>query len=377
MIETNSSLHVQLSSVLRRYLDHFDPLSFHYKKYTHGHIHHSYVVYHEHEPLYFLQKINRAVFSNTEAIIRNHSLVYTYIDEVEQQSFTLAKPIPLLDADGWYYRDKQGDAWRLVPFYTTHHSHQTCPTQHIAAQAGLAFGAYSHALNSPPKHRQPLTLQPTIPNFHSIAWRLQQYTTAKSSYTGPRLVPYEEAHSLKGNPSVFDLSQLDTIVQSHAQKFTALEADLTHSEQQHPRLAHNDTKLNNVLLSTEHEPPIIIDLDTTMPGSILYDLGDGLRTIGLSGAEDEANLDLLVLHMDFCSAFREAFLHQVDSLLNKTEQRYIHLAGSYMAYIMGLRFLTDYLNGNVYYATEYETHNLIRSRNQFHLLHLMMEEANG
>ena len=170
---------------------------------------------------------------------------------------------------------------------------------------------------------------------------------------------------------------MDTIVQSHAQKFTALEADLTHSEQQHPRLAHNDTKLNNVLLSTEHEPPIIIDLDTTMPGSILYDLGDGLRTIGLSGAEDEANLDLLLLHMDFCSAFREAFLHQVDSLLNKTEQRYIHLAGSYMAYIMGLRFLTDYLNGNVYYATEYETHNLIRGRNQFHLLHLMMEEANG
>jgi len=377
MIDTNSSLHVQLSSVLVHYLKNFDPQEYQFKQHHHGHIHRSYVVYHEHKPLYFLQKINRAVFSNPKVIVRNHHQLYDYIYSIENRGFDLAKPLPLLDTDGWYYRDKHGDAWRLVPFYTTHHSHQTCPTQHIAAQAGLAFGAYSHALNSPPKHRQPLTLQPTIPNFHSIAWRLQQYTTAKSSYTGPRLVPYEEAHSLKGNPSVFDLSQLDTIVQSHAQKFTALEADLAHSEQQHPRLAHNDTKLNNVLLSTEHEPPIIIDLDTTMPGSILYDLGDGLRTIGLSGAEDEANLELLVLHMDFCSAFREAFLHQVDSLLNKTEQRYIHLAGSYMAYIMGLRFLTDYLNGNVYYATEYETHNLIRSRNQFHLLHLMMEEANG
>jgi hypothetical protein len=114
-----------------------------------------------------------------------------------------------------------------------------------------------------------------------------------------------------------------------------------------------------------------------MPGSILFDLGDGLRTIGLTEAEDQTDITLLHLNQDYYTAFREAFINQVASLFSPTEHAFVSLAGPYMAYIMGLRFLTDFLNENTYYAIQYPTHNLIRSRNQFHLLHLMMEEANG
>jgi len=377
MIDPNSSLFESLSGVLRNYLADFDVQEYAIHKHAQGHIHHSYVVVHKNAPCFFLQKINSEVFPNPELVTSNHKRIYDYINKVENGIISLAKPVSIVNSDDWYYWDDQGYAWRLVHYYTTHHSHQTCPTQQTAAQAGLAFGAYSKMLNTASVHREPLNLQPTIAKFHSIAWRLEQYQQAQSYYSGPTRIPYEPSLRLKNNPRFFDLIDLDAIVQKYSQMFLTMEAELAASHVQNPRLAHNDTKLNNVLLSTENEPPIIIDLDTTMPGSILFDLGDGLRTIGLSEAEDQVDLTLLHLNIDYYTAFRTAFMHQVKSLLSPTEHAYVSLAGPYMAYIMGLRFLTDFLNGNTYYAVQYPTHNLIRSRNQFHLLHLMMEEANG
>lgn len=377
MIDPNSSLFESLSGVLRNYLADFDVQDYAIHKHAQGHIHHSYMVVHRNAPRYFLQRINSEVFPNPELVISNHKRIYDHINKVQNGSIMLAKPVSLSNSDEWYYWDEQGNVWRMVHYYTTHHSHQTCPTHQTAAQAGLAFGAYSKALNTPSTNGEPLDLQPTIAKFHSIAWRLEQYRTALSKYKGPTRIPYEPSQRLKNHPTFFDFNDLDAIVQKYSQMFLTMEAELRASHVQNPRLAHNDTKLNNVLLSTEKEPPIIIDLDTTMPGSILFDLGDGLRTIGLTGAEDETDIKLLHLNLDFYTAFQVAFLNQVGSLLSPTEHAFVSLAGPYMAFIMGLRFLTDVLNGNTYYAIQYPTHNLIRSRNQFHLLHLMMEEANG
>ena len=143
------------------------------------------------------------------------------------------------------------------------------------------------------------------------------------------------------------------------------------------RLSHNDAKLNNLLLHPENEPAVILDLDTVMPGSLLFDLGDGLRSIATSAKEDEPDLAQVRIHWEYYQQYKDAFLAEVDSMLNQNEQRYISFAGPYMTFIMGLRFYTDFLDGNRYYSCNYPEHNLVRARNQFHLFHQMMEEVNG
>jgi len=134
------------------------------------------------------------------------------------------------------------------------------------------------------------------------------------------------------------------------------------------RITHNDTKINNILLDENNRTLCLIDLDTVMPGYIHYDFGDAIRTITNTGAEDEEDLSLISMNVEFFESFTKGYLEQVKNVLTRTEIDYLAYAPSLMTFIMGLRFLTDYISGDIYYKIHKPNHNILRARAQFRLV---------
>ncbi|MGB3587280.1 MAG: phosphotransferase, partial [Tunicatimonas sp.] len=143
------------------------------------------------------------------------------------------------------------------------------------------------------------------------------------------------------------------------------------------RVTHNDTKFNNVLLDKKSQRAVcVIDLDTVMPGVIGYDFGDAIRTIANTALEDETELEKVAVNLKFYKAFAQGFLGEVGSKLDKQELESLHFAPNYMTFIMGLRMLTDYLQGDIYYKINHAEHNLQRAKAQFALV-MKLEEASA
>ena len=134
------------------------------------------------------------------------------------------------------------------------------------------------------------------------------------------------------------------------------------------RVTHNDTKLNNFLFDEKNECIALIDLDTVMPGSLLYDYGDALRFGSSSAAEDETDLSKVKCRVEFVEAFTRGFLEEFGEILTPRERELLPFSIKLLTLECGMRFLTDYLAGDTYFHTKYPTHNLDRARNQFALV---------
>mgnify|MGYP001812539435 FL=1 len=134
------------------------------------------------------------------------------------------------------------------------------------------------------------------------------------------------------------------------------------------RVTHNDTKISNALFDLEGKGLCVIDTDTIMPGIVHYDFGDAIRTICNSAAEDERDLERVYFKKDLYDAYSRGFLEKVGASITDLEKKYLPLGAKTMTFIMALRFLTDYLNGDIYYKTQFEDHNLVRSKNQLKLI---------
>tara|TARA_Y200000002_G_C22688589_1_gene667018 strand:- start:8993 stop:10183 length:1191 start_codon:yes stop_codon:yes gene_type:complete len=362
-----------------------------------GHIHESYLIQHSGTPTWILQRINTQVFTKPKQVEKNH---HTLVDLFKRKSIDalgiqLPEVVPY-SAQSLYYWDADYQPWRLYTFYSEHICYEYCSSLEIARKAGKAFGRFSRVLNKPdnePEKHHPERVEPSLENtvttktagiaeackptldaFHSIHHRAHQHHAARARYHGPlQLNTKQGSHLLQ-----FDLEAWNITIEKYLPSLMGMENALTSDKgQRFNRLSHNDAKLNNLLLHPENEPAVILDLDTVMPGSLLFDLGDGLRSISTSSKEDEPDLAQVRIHWEYHQQYREAFLAEVDSMLNQDEQRYISFAGPYMTFIMGLRFYTDFLDGNRYYSSNYPEHNLVRARNQFHLFHQMMEKVNG
>ena len=362
-----------------------------------GHIHESYLIQHSGTPTWILQRINTQVFTKPKQVEKNH---HTLVDLFKRESIDalgiqLPEVVPY-SAQSLYYWDADYQPWRLYTFYSEHICYEYCSSLEIARKAGKAFGRFSRVLNKPdnePEKHHPERVEPSLENtvttktagiaeackptldaFHSIHHRAHQHHAARARYHGPlQLNTKQGSHLLQ-----FDLEAWNITIEKYLPSLMGMENALTSDKgQRFNRLSHNDAKLNNLLLHPENEPAVILDLDTVMPGSLLFDLGDGLRSISTSSKEDEPDLAQVRIHWEYHQQYREAFLAEVDSMLNQDEQRYISFAGPYMTFIMGLRFYSDFLDGNRYYSSNYPEHNLVRARNQFHLFHQMMEKVNG
>ena len=309
---------------------------------------------------YTLQRINGNVFKNPAQTIDNIERITLHLkmkmeargQETENRLLT---PIHLKSGEN-FFRDEIGSFWRLYPYIDKSVCYNTVDTPEIMKMIGKAFGEFQYLLADFPAE----TLYTTIPDFHNTkkrffslydAWRENSAGRANAA-TGALLGALKEKEKL-----AFKLQNM----------LEAGELPL--------RVTHNDTKSNNVLLDEiTSEPVSVIDLDTVMPGLSVHDFGDAVRYGANTGAEDEVNLSKVSLDLEMYEAFAAGFIPELENGLSDVELENMSLGAITMTLELAARFLTDYLNGDVYFKTKYPEHNLVRTKAQLTLAEDMIEK---
>lgn len=299
---------------------------------------------------FILQKINTHVFTQPDELMKNIMMVTEHIQKKEKYEGLVADLIPSKGSTYWLNNDL--GVWRMHPFIEGKSSLEVTESIEICKKVGRSYGAFLSSLNDFPSAR----LFTTIEGFHDIRFRLNQFTHALATGNKDRIDATNQE-----SKEVLEKAEYFRNIYESALKTQPL------------RVTHNDTKLNNVLISEEEEIGTVIDLDTVMPGFAFFDVGDTLRSMAISAKEDDPNIATIELCDQKMNAFIDSYLSQSVKILSKTEIESFAYAGGYMAYIMAVRFLTDYLSGDIYYKTEYADHNLIRAKNQMKVCELFLK----
>lgn len=336
------------------------------RPYGSGHINDTFAVVYDqggNRVRYILQRLNTRVFQDPEGLMNNVAMVCRHTaskveatappDDVNRRALTLVSA-----EDGKpFWVDDAGDYWRVYFFVEKAATHDVITSPRQAREAAKAFGRFQAMLADFPADQ----LKETIPGFHHTPGRLDALRRAaeedprgRAVTVGPEL---DFAFSRESLAGVF--------------------LDLHARGEMPSRVTHNDTKLNNVMLDHETGEGIcVIDLDTVMPGLSLYDFGDMVRTAVSPAAEDERDLSKVTVRTEMFKALAVGFLSTAGSFLNEVERRHLVTAGKLLTYENGLRFLTDYLNGDIYFRTSREGQNLDRCRNQFALIRSLEAREN-
>ncbi len=302
---------------------------------------------------YLLQKINPDVFKNAEQLMANISCVTSFLrDKViaaggdPDRETLFVKPTYTGDN---YYVDATGAAWRLYNYIENAYSPNCIETKDMFFNAGFAFGNFQNMLADFPADK----LYETIPDFHNTAKR---YANLCASV---ELDAQGRAESVRDEISFAMNRKDDSFVLVNMIKEGKLPI----------RVTHNDTKLNNILFdNTTNKPICIVDLDTVMPGLSLYDFGDSIRFGANTAAEDEKDLSKVSLDIELYEAYTRGYLTSAGDSLTVEEVANMPFSAKLMTFECGMRFLTDYLDGDVYFGIKYKEHNLDRCRTQFALV---------
>lgn len=314
-----------------------------------GHINSTYkVVFKNEQQEYILQKINTSVFNKPNDLIQNHIKVQEHII-----NSTSGIDIPQLystSKNKFLLKDTENNVWRLTNFIEDSYSIDVLENEKQAFEAGTGFGWFVKSCSG----LNPTDFREAIKDFHRLSFRIAQLNEAIKSDKAKRF------------------ASVKYLIDFYKQREKSLmEIEKSIDNQDIPlRVVHNDTKINNLLFRNE-KAVAVIDLDTVGPGVIFYDYGDAIRTIGNTVAEDEKNIDLVDFNIKAFESFSKGYLQQIASNLNDKEKELLYRAPILMTYIMGIRFLADYLNGDVYYKTKYLDHNLSRSLVQKRFIELM------
>ena len=317
--------------------------------YGDGHINRTYVT---EGPKEIVQKINTTVFTNPEELMNNVVKVTEHVrrkiiaegGDPDRETMTV---IPTNDGKT-FYRDASGDCWRVYKFVGDTCYYSVAEDPKLLYQAAKSFGKFQNMLNDFPADE----LYETIPEFHNTRSRFNQLLEAIKENKAGRLAEVEE----EVNFALSEEYMIDEITNAVAEGSVPL------------RVTHNDTKINNVLFDKETGKGLcVIDLDTVMPGSLLYDYGDALRTGAATAAEDEKDLSLMQFNMEAFRYFSKGFIEEMLPVLTKKEIELMPLSAKMLTYECGIRFLADYLNGDAYFKTSRPEHNLDRARTQFKL----------
>lgn len=302
---------------------------------------------------YLLQLINTNVFKNPDELMENIVGVTEYLRKIvvdnggdpERECLNV-----YFTSDGKpYYRDADGNCWRCYNFITGAHSCQSIDDPETFANAARAFGKFQCLLADYPSE----TLHETIPNFHNTLSRFADFEKAVSDNVAGR------ADSVRDEID-FVLARRDD---------AGVLVKLLEKGKLPLRVTHNDTKLNNVMFDNETDEGIcVIDLDTVMPGLSLYDFGDSIRFGANTAAEDEKDLSKVSLSLPLYREYTAGYLSTAGQSLTPTEVEYLPFSAKLMTFECGMRFLTDYLNGDTYFRIAYDDHNLDRCRTQFRLV---------
>ena len=302
---------------------------------------------------FILQRMSAAAFKHPDQLMSNIIGVTEYLGEQIKQaggdrSREAMEVIRPRNGEP-YYTDSQGGAWRVYPFITDIYCYQTADTPELFAASGRAFGRFQKMLNGYPAE----TLYETIPHFHDTEDRLAKLKAAV------------EADSMG---RVKDCGpEIQFVMDREADCSVALQA--LRDGRLPLRVTHNDTKLNNVLIDTKTgEGVCVIDLDTVMPGLSINDFGDSIRFGANHCAEDEKDLSKMYLDLELFEVYTKAFLEGAEGSLTDAELEYLPWGAKLMTLECGIRFLTDYLEGDTYFHIHREGQNLDRCRTQFKLV---------
>ena len=292
---------------------------------------------------YFLQQIDHNAFSDIEGIMHNIGVV---IDHFNSQSNAPGHLATLLTMSGTnYYKSEAGDYWRLYN-YVDGKTYYRAENEQIAAEAGRMFGDFLKSLQGV----ELALMQTTIPGFHDIDLRYEQF---KKSLTTANPERKDKANTLIS----LAMENINYIKDIYHQIIGNCPA----------RVTHNDTKLSNLLFDQQQKGICVVDYDTLMPGYLALDYGDSVRTICSTTVEDDTNLAGTYYDIAIFKSFSLKFIGGLKETCTRAEINHFAKAVPYMPFIMGLRMLTDYLNNDVYYSTQYEQHNLDRASNQLAL----------
>lgn len=333
-----------------------------YEPFGMGHINDTFAISFENNNVierYVLQRMNTNVFKNPEGLMNNVKLVTHFIiDQIESAGGNAERQclhfLPTVSGS-YVYRDEEGLCWRTYKLVEDCEAYQIAVDPKMYGDAGRAFGTFINRLNE----FNADSLCEVIPNFHNTVDRLRQFHEALDKDFDNR--------SLQAKDEIkFFLNRVD---------YCSVVVDKLASGELPLRVTHNDTKLNNVLIDNETKKAIcVIDLDTIMPGSMMYDFGDAIRSGCNTGLEDEADLSKVNFDINLFEHFCEGFLDGVGLNITIAERDLLAFSAILMTFECGMRFLSDFLNGDTYFKTKYPTHNLVRARTQIKLVQDMEKQ---
>lgn len=306
-----------------------------------GHINQTYLVKTD-KNAYVLQGINVQIFKTAPDIIDNILLLW----ETQPNNDIILKMLPTID--GGYSIDQAGALWRVVPFATDYESFELVDQAWKAEKAAQAFATFGKVFANVDVSK----LKDTIPNFHNGMMRFEHL---------------EEAHRGAKPERLQKAANWYKFALEHKVIFESVQQGLQDGSIPY-RVTHNDTKINNVLIGkSDRNKAKVIDLDTVMQGTLLFDFGDLVRTSVSPTPENEPDDTKIQFNIEFFEAICKGFSVMKDVMSPKEKQMIVDGA-RYMIFIIGVRFLTDYFNNDVYFKISYPEENFVRARNQFVLL---------
>lgn len=305
---------------------------------------------------FVLQKINQQVFTKPLKVVENANKIGQFLKSAAQNDdYKLSAIEQLKTCDGASYVDFEGNVWRALSYIDNCYTIEAVETNQQASIAATAFAQFSAALSK----FDATKLSEIIPNFHHLATRISQLETSQQQTTEERLTLARSALDFCFAQRHFftEVATLEKLLPLH--------------------VTHNDTKINNLLFDKHSDNAVaVIDLDTCMPGFLMNDFGDMVRTCCGTLAEDAKNIDQMAIRLDVFEALANAYIAGFDGAMTALEKQSLVIGALLLPLMIGIRFLTDFLNNDIYFHTQYSEHNLDRALNQFKLYQLLAQQRN-
>lgn len=294
---------------------------------------------------YILQKVNNKVFKNPSDIDENLSLLSKYLSK-EDPEYLFVSPVVATNGESLIRTDT--GYFRLFPFIEGSTSLNALTKEEEAYEAAKEFGKFSKILAGFKAEE----LNITIPDFHNLILRYAQFTDACKQALPERLE--------KARECITFINDHQCIVNTYRELIDNKDIPL--------RVIHHDTKINNVLFDNNNKGICVIDLDTVMPGYFISDVGDMMRTYLSPANEEETDFSKIYIRKEFFKAIHDGYMQEMEIVLTPEEKHYFTYSGEFIIYMQAIRFLTDYLQNDIYYGAKYEDHNFNRAKNQITLL---------
>ncbi len=317
---------------------------------TSGHINDTYLIETGGSEKYILQRINDTVFKDVIALQENKIKITQIIKEYihkNKLTYDTVSYVPTIDGE-YYYKDLNSKYWNVMKYVKESITIDRATDDKQVYEAAKLFGHFSLATAT----IATTEINEILPDFHNMNLRYKQF---------------EEAMLIATDDRKEQAAKWITSVKKKKEEMTQL-TNMMSKKELPLRVTHNDTKLSNILFNEQGKGKCVIDLDTIMPGIIHFDFGDAVRSICSTAVEDEEDVNKIRFNLKYYQSFCKGFASVLKTELTLLEKQTLILGVKTMLHIMGLRFLTDFLNNDNYYKIEYPIHNLVRAKNQFILL---------